>query len=107
MASKHSTGKNTNGPNQQPSSEVKDSVSDKSLEFPTFDFSERYSPHIPSQSTHDPTYTSSPETPDPNQDSSLNEELHGVTLEDTLYHIPNNEVGQLHHHTQAYLKSIG
>ena len=71
MASKCSIGKNKSGPNQPPSREVKDLVFDKPLEFPTFESSGRYSPHIPSQSTLDPTYASSPETPDPNQDSSL------------------------------------
>ena len=106
MASKRITGKNTSDPNQPTLREVKDSVSDKALDFPTFDFSGRYSSHIPSQSTSNPTYTSSLKTLDPNQDSSSNEELWGVTLEDPLYHIPNNEVGQLHHHTQAYIKSI-
>ena len=85
MSSKRSTGKNIGGPNQPPSREVKDSVSNKPLEFPTFNPSRRYSPHIPSQSTPDPTYTSSPETPDPNQDPSLNEELRGVTAEKPIY----------------------
>ena len=92
MANKHNTRKKTSGPNKPPSCEVKDSVSDKPLDFPTFNFSRRYSPHIPSQSTPDPTYTSSPETPNPNQDSVLNEEICGVTPEDPVYHIPNNEV---------------
>ena len=99
MASKHSTRKNTSGPNQPPSREVKDSVFDKPLYFPTFDFFGRYSPHIPSQSTPDPTYTSSLKTLDPNLDSSLNEELHGVTIKDPLYCIPKNKVDQLHYHT--------
>ena len=107
MASRQSTGKNTSGPNQPPSHEVKDLVFDKPLDFPTFNFSERYSPHIPSQSTHDPTYTSSPETPNPNKDSTSNKDLCGVTAEEPLYRIPNNEIDQLHRHTQAYLKSIG
>ena len=79
MASKRSTGKKTSGPNQPPPCEIKYSVSDKPLEFTTFDPFEIYCPHIPSKSTPNPTYTSSPEIPDPNQDSSLNEELHGVT----------------------------
>ena len=71
MASKHSTGNNTSVPNQPPSCEVKDLVFDKPIEFPTFDPSERYSPHITSQSTPNPTYTSSPKTPNPNKDSCL------------------------------------
>ena len=37
MTSKHSTGKNTSGQNQPPSREVKDSLSNKPLEFPKFD----------------------------------------------------------------------
>ena len=92
MASKHSTRKNTIGPNKPPSREVKDSISNKPFDFPTFDPSKRYSPHIPSQSTPDLTYTSSPETPNPNQDPSLNEELHGVTMKEPIYQIPNNKV---------------
>ena len=106
MASKHSTGKKTSGPNQPPSHEVKVPISNKPIEFPTFDPSRRYYPHIPSQSTSDLTYTSSPETPDPNPDSSLNEELCGVTPEDLAYHILNNEVDQLRQHTCSYLQSI-
>ena len=47
MAIRYSTGKNTSGPNQPPSRGVKDLVSDKPLEFPTFDPSKRYTPHIP------------------------------------------------------------
>ena len=86
--------------------EVTNSLSNKPLEFPTFDPFGRYSPHIPSQSTPNPTYTSSPETPNPNMDSSLNEELHVVTPNDHVFLIPNNEVNQLHRHTHAYLKSI-
>ena len=70
MASKHSTRKNTSGQNQPPSREVKSSLSNKPLEFPTFDPSGRYSPHIPSHSTADLTYTSSLDTPNPNPDSS-------------------------------------
>ena len=79
MANNHITRKNTSDPNQPPSCEVKDLLFDKPLEFSTFIFFRRYSPHIPSQSTPDPTYTSSPETPNPNQDYSSNEELCGVT----------------------------
>lgn len=87
MASKCSNEKNTSGIDQPPSRQGKDSVSNKPLEFPTFNPSKRYSPHIPSQSTLDPTYTSSPETPDPNHDSSLNEELRGVTPKELVYRI--------------------
>ena len=107
MASKHSTRKNTSSPNQPPLHELKDSVSNKPLEFPTFNFLGRYSPHILSQSTHDPTYTSSPKTLYPNPYSSLNEEILGVTLEELVCHIPNNEFDHLCCHTRAYLQSIG
>ena len=55
MASKRSNGKTKNDPNQPPSHEVKDSVFDKPLEFPIFNPSKIYSPHIPSQSIPDPT----------------------------------------------------
>ena len=106
MASKHSTGKNTSGQNKPPSHDLKDSLSNKPLEFPTFDPSGWYSTHIPSQSTPDLTYTSSPETPNPNTNPSLNEEIWDVTLEEPLYRIPNNEVSQLRRHTHAYLQSI-
>ena len=90
MASKCSTGKNTSVQKQPPSPEVKDSLSNKPLEFPTFAPSGQYSTHISSQSTPDPTYTSSPETPNPNLDPSLNEELCDVTPEELVYRIPNN-----------------
>ena len=75
---------------------MKDPTSKKPLDFLTFEFYGRYTPQIPSKYT-----------PDPHQDSSLNEELRGVTLEEPLYHIPNTEVDQLHHHTRVYLMSIG
>ena len=80
MASKHSIGRNTSDQNQPPSHEDKNSLSKKPLEFTTFDPFERYSTHISSQSTPDPTYTFSLETPNPNSDPSLNEDLFGVTL---------------------------
>ena len=79
MASKCSNGKNTRGQKQPPSHEVTNSLSNKPLEFPTFDPFGRYSPHIPSQSTMDLTYTYSPETTNRNPDSSLNKEFHVVT----------------------------
>ena len=75
VASKHNTRKNTSCPNQPPSRQAKDSASKKPLDFPTFEFSESYSPQIPSQYTPDTNYTSSPKTFDPHQDSSLNEEI--------------------------------
>lgn len=55
MASQHSTGKDTSGQNQPPSCETKRSLSNKPLEFPTYDPSERYTPKFPSRSTPDPT----------------------------------------------------
>ena len=96
MASKHSNGKNTSCQNKSPLREVTNSLSNKPLEFPTFYPFGGYSTHIPSQSTPDLTYTSSPKTPDPNPDPSLNEELCGVTPKEPIYFIPNNEVDQLH-----------
>jgi hypothetical protein len=35
-----------------------------------------------------------------------NEEIHGVTLEELAFLVPNNEVNQLCRHTCPYLKSI-
>jgi hypothetical protein len=79
MASKHSTGNNTSSQNQPPPREVTNSLSNKPLEFPTFNPFRQYSTHIPSQSTPDLTYTSSSETPNLNSNPSLIKELHGVT----------------------------
>ena len=94
MASKRNIGKNTSSPNQPPLREVKDSAttSKKPLDFPTFEFFERYPLEIRSQSNPDLTYTSSPDTPDPHQDTSSNKALQVVTPKDTLYHIPNTKV---------------
>ncbi|CAF4330217.1 unnamed protein product, partial [Adineta steineri] len=91
MASQRSTGKDTSGQNQLPSRETKRSLSNKPLEFPTYDPFGRYTPKFPSQSTPDPTYTSSPNTPNPNLESPSNEELRGVTPEEPLFLTPNNE----------------
>ena len=96
MASKHSIGKNTRNQSQPPSREVTNSQSNKPIESQTFDPSGRYSPHISSHSTHDPTYTSSPDTPNPNLDYSLIEQPHGVTPDEPMFQISNNEVNQLH-----------
>ena len=96
MASQRSIGKDTSGQIQPPSHETKRSLSHKTLEFPTYDPSGRYTPKFPSQSTPDPIYTSSPNTPNPNTDSPSNEELHGVTPEEPLFLVPNKEVNQLH-----------
>lgn len=92
MASQRSTGKDTSGQNKPPSCETKRSLLNKPLEFPTYDPSGRYTPKFPSRSTLDPTYTSSPDTPNPNLESPLKEELHGVTPEDPMFLVPNNEV---------------
>ena len=94
MASKRNTVKNTSDLNQPPLREVKDLgiASKKPLDFPTFEFFRRYPLEIPSQYTPDTTYTFSPNTLGPHQDSSSNEELQGVTPEDPLYCIPNIEV---------------
>ena len=107
MAIKRSTKKNTSSQNQPPSGEVTNSQSNKPLEFPTFDPLERYSPNISSHSTLVPTYTSSLDTSNPNLDSSLNEELCGLTPDDPVLLVPNNEVNQLYRHTYAYPQSIG
>ena len=90
MASQRSTGKDTSGQNQPPSHETKRSLSHKTLEFPTYDLSRRYTQKFPSRSTPDPIYTSSPDTPKPNTKSPSNEELHGVTPEEPVYLVPNN-----------------
>lgn len=79
MASQHSTGKDTRGQNQPPLCENKRSLSHKPLEFPTYGPFGRYTPKFPSRSTPDPTYTSSPDTPNPNPESPSKEELRGVT----------------------------
>ena len=85
MASQHSTRKDTSGQNQPPSHETKKSLSNKHLAFPTYDPSRRYTPNFPSLSTPDQTYTSSPNTPNPNPKSPSKEELRGVTLESLCF----------------------
>ncbi|CAF4289801.1 unnamed protein product, partial [Adineta steineri] len=106
MASQCSTGKDTSSQNQPPLHENKRSLSHKTLEFTTYDPSGRYTPKFPSQSTPDPTYTSSPDTLNPNTESPSKEEFHGVTPDAPMFLVPNNEVNQLRQHTRAYLKSI-
>ena len=103
----HSTGKDTSDQNQPPSCETKRYLSHKTLEFTTYDPSGRYTPKSPSRSSPHPIYTSSPDTPNPNTESPSNEEIHGVTPEEHVFLVPNNEVNQLHRHTRAYLKVIG
>ena len=107
MASQRSTGKDTSGQNQSPLRETKRSLSHKTLEFPTYDLSGRYTQKFPSRSTPDPIYTSSPDTPNPNIESPSGEEIRGVTPKEPMYLVPNNKVNQFHQHTRAYLKSIG
>ena len=94
MASQHSTGKDTSGQNQPPSRENKRSLSNKTLEFPTYDLSGRYNQKFPSQSTPDPIYTSSPDTPNPNTESPSDEEIRGVTPKGPMFIVLNNEVNQ-------------
>ena len=99
------------GPNQQHSREVEHPTIDSKNTFEVpFNFIssqtiEGYHPEIPLQPTLDPFYTSSPKIP--NQDSSSNEELQGVSSKELLYLISKIEVNQLRHHTRAYLKSLG
>lgn len=113
MASKCNTTNNSIDPNQSPTWENKipATTSKKFFKVPS-DFiashhTRRYPLEIPTQTSPDISYTSSPNTPHQYKDSSLNEELWGVTMEDPLYHIPNTEVDQICCHTRAYFKSIG
>ena len=111
MANRHNTEKSSIGPNQPHSQEVEHPTIDSKNTFEVpFDFIssqtiEEYHPKIPIQPTLDQSYTSSPEIP--NQDSSSNRELQGVSSEEPLYLISKTEVNQLRHHTRAYLKSLG
>ena len=81
MASQCSTRKDRSSQNQPPSHENKASLSHKTLEFPTYNPSRRYTPKFRSRSTPDPTYTSLADTPNPNLESPSNKELRGVTSE--------------------------
>jgi hypothetical protein len=85
MDSQRSIGKDTSGQNQPPSCENKRSLSNKTLEFPTYDLSGRYTRKFPSRSTPDPIYTSSPDTPNPNTESPSDEEIRGVTPEEPVF----------------------
>lgn len=113
MASKCNTRKNSIGPNQPPSREIKNSVASSnkyfelSANFISFQHAEGYPPNFPTQNTLDPSYTSSPDSPTKNQDSSFNEEIRGLTPEEPLYNVRNSEVDQLRRCTRAYLKYIG
>ena len=101
MASKCDTGKKSIGPNKPPSWEIKNlaASSKKSFEFSSNFISsqhiERYPHNVPTQITLDPSYTSSPDSPTQNEDSYSNEGIWGLTPEDSLYHVPNNEVDML------------
>jgi len=66
---------------------------------------EGYPLKVSIQPTPDPSYTLSLDIQ--NRDSSSNEYLQGVSSEEPLYLIPKTKVNQLHHHTRAYLKSLG
>ena len=111
MDNRHNTEKSSTCPNQPHSREVEHPAIDSKNTFEVpFDFIssqtiERYPPEISIQSTLDLSYTSSPDIP--NQDSSSNEEIWGVSSEEPLYLIPKSEVNQLHCRTRAYLKSLG
>ena len=111
MASRNHTEKRSTGPNQPHSREVEHPTidSNNTFEVPFYFISsqtiEGYHPEIPIQPTTDPSYTSSPDIP--NQDSSSNEELQGVSFEEPLYLIPKTKVNQVHRNTQEYLKSLG
>ena len=111
MANRNNTEKSSTSPNQPHSREVEHPTidSENTFEVP-FDFissqtTKRYALDIPTQPTLDPSYTSSPDIP--HQDSSSDEEIWGVSSEEPLYLIPKTEVNRLHHHTRAYLKSLG
>ena len=86
MASRHNIEKSSTRPNQPHSQEVKDSstASKKPLEVPfnfiSSQFTKWYPSEIPTQSTLDMSYTSSPNIP--HQDSSSNKEIQGVTSEE-------------------------
>ena len=95
MANQRSTRKDTSDQNQPPLRETKISLSNKPLAFPTYNPSGRYTQQLPSQSTPDPIYTSSPNTPNTNTESPSNEDLRGVTLEEPVFLVPNNDVNQL------------
>ena len=111
MASRHSSEKSSTGPNQPHSQEVEHLAIDSKNTFEVpFDFIssqtiEGYHPEILIQPTLDPSYTYSPDIP--NQESSSDKELQGVSSEEPLYLISKTEVNQLRHHTRAYLKSLG
>ena len=110
MANRHNTEKSSTGPNEPHLREVEHPTIDSKNTFKVpFDFIssqtiEGYHPEIPIQPTLGPSYTSSHDIP--NQDSSSNKELQGVSSEEPWYLIPKTEVNHLRHHTRAYLKSL-
>ena len=97
MANKSNTENISIGPNQPHSQELKDSVTAVPSDFISSQSIRRYAPYIPTQSTLDPSYTSSTVIPD--QDSSSNKELRGVSSKKPLYLIPKTKFNQLHCHT--------
>ena len=94
MANRHKTEKSSTCPNQPHSREVEHPTIDSKNTFEVpFDFISSqtvkgYHPEIPIQPSLDPSYTS-PEIP--NQDSSSNKELQGVSSEEPLYLISKTE----------------
>jgi hypothetical protein len=82
---------------------VKDSstYSNKHFEVPSnfisSQFTRRYPLEIPTQPTPYLSYASSPDIP--HQDSSSNEDIRGVNLEEPLYLITKTKVNQLRRHT--------
>ena len=92
MDSKHNTENSSIDPNKPYSQQVEHPTIDSKNTFEVpFDFIssqtiEGYPPEIPIEPTLNPSYTSSPDIP--NQDSSSNKELQGVSFEEPLYLIP-------------------
>ena len=111
MASRNNTENMSTWPNQPHSQEVQDSTTSSNNPFEVpFDLIssqsiEQYPLEIPTKPTIYLSYTSSHDIP--HQESSSNEELWGVTLEEPLNLIPKIEVNQLHHRTRVYLKPLG
>ena len=60
----------------------------------------RYPPYFPTQTTHDPSYTSSPNSPTQNQDYCSDKDIQILTPKEPLYCVPNSYLDQLHHCTQ-------
>ena len=101
MPNEHNTAHNLTSPNQPTTREVKNSTttSKESFKVPSnfiaSQYTERYPPDFPIQTTPNPSYTSSLDSPIQNLDSSYNEEIRGLTSEEHVYHVPNSELDQL------------